>query len=456
MSRRRSNQLIAAAMLVGLLVAGYFAFRPGVPLADHYEITALVRSSNQLRNGAPVRIAGVDVGKVIGADAAPGNTTALKLRLDDAAQPLHRDATLRIRPRLFLEGGFYVELAPGTPEAPVLDSGGTLPITQSVLPVQFHQLLSVFEQPIRESLSGGLSALAEGFSDGGAEGLRAVAPNLEPMLRDLTIVADAARGTEPHDVSRIISSASRITGALAHDRRALADMVTNLRVTADALSADDHALADTIAGADDLMRNAPAGLRALDGALPILERVSREAAPAVRAAPGALGRTAGVLHDLGSLVAPGARERTISGLRTTFLDLPTLVVRLATLFPTIKPLSDCLRTHITPTLKLEAPDGDLSSGRPVWQDFAHSMVGLASATQNFDANGYATRYLFGTGSETFSTENVTGVGVLQGNSGDTLQSRPIRPADGAPPPIRRDVTCSSQPVPTLDADAGPG
>ncbi|MFL5846588.1 MAG: MlaD family protein [Solirubrobacteraceae bacterium] len=456
MSARRGNQVIAVAMLAGLLVAGYFAFKPGVPFASRYEITALVRSANQLRGGAPVRVAGVDVGKVTGIDAGPNQTTALRLEIDKRALPLHRDATVRIRPRLFLEGGFYVELAPGTPASDELRSGGTLPVSQSAGPVQFHQLLSVFEQPIRDSLAGGLSATAEGLSGGGADGLRAVAPNLGPMLRDLTIVADASQGTRPHDVSRLIASASRVTGALAADRRSLADLVTNLRVTADALSADDTALAETISGADDLMRNAPAGLRALDGVLPVLERVSRAAAPAVRVAPGALGRTADVLGELGGLVAPGARERTISGLRTTFLDLPTLVVRLGTLFPTIKPLADCLRTHITPTLKLEAPDGALSSGRPVWQDFAHSMVGLASATQNFDANGYATRYLFGLGGETFSTEALTGLGVLHGNSGDTIQSRPTRPADGDPPPIRRDVTCSSQPVPTLDATGSTG
>jgi hypothetical protein len=126
------------------------------------------------------------------------------------------------------------------------------------------------------------------------------------------------------------------------------------------------------------------------------------------------------------------------------------------LFPTVKPLTDCLRTHVIPTLLAKLDDGALSTGRPVWQDFAHSLVGLSSSTQNFDANGYATRYEFGGSSSTFSTAPLPGLGPLIGRSGGKLQARPIRPADGKPPPIRRDVNCASQPLPSLAAEAGPG
>ena len=44
------------------------------------------------------------------------------------------------------------------------------------------------------------------------------------------------------------------------------------------------------------------------------------------------------------------------------------------------------------TAKLD--DGALSSGRPVWQDFLHGLVGLTSSSQSFDANGLWMRYLF--------------------------------------------------------------
>jgi virulence factor Mce-like protein len=456
MTTRLANQLFAVGMLVALLLAGYFAFHPKLPFTGSYRVEALVRSSNQLRHGSPVRIAGVDVGKVADIKEGPAGTTAVVLELDGDARPIHTDATIHIRPRVFLEGGFYVEMTAGSPTAPELEDEGTLPLSQTSTPVQFSQLLSVFEQPVIESFQSGVGALAEGLSGGGAEGLRDAAPNLAPAFRDTAIVAEAAQGTERHDVSRLIAGAGRVTAALAADDHALASMVTSFRATADALAADDSALADSIVELEGLMRQAPSALRALDGALPIARRVSREILPAVRVAPRALTETGDVLDEIGSLVEPAVRDRTVAGLRTTFVDLPQLVVNMAALFPTIKPLSDCLRSHIVPTLNTVVDDGALSTGRPIWQDFTNSLVGLTSASQNFDANGYATRYLFGLGRESFSTDAIAGVGPLFGASSGPLQARPIRPADGEPPRIEREARCADQPFPDFTAEAGPG
>ena len=42
------------------------------------------------------------------------------MSIDPNGLPIHADATAKIRPRIFLEGNFYVDLQPGTPSAPVL------------------------------------------------------------------------------------------------------------------------------------------------------------------------------------------------------------------------------------------------------------------------------------------------------------------------------------------------
>ena len=114
--RRRGNQLIALGMLAALALASYFAFHPSLPFTHGYRIEAIVRSANQLQKGSPVRIAGVDIGKVADISAGPGNTTRLTLDIDSHARPVHRDATLRIRTRVFLEGGFYARAETGEPE----------------------------------------------------------------------------------------------------------------------------------------------------------------------------------------------------------------------------------------------------------------------------------------------------------------------------------------------------
>ena len=44
----------------------------------------------------------------------------MTMRIDDKGQPIHKDATATIRPRIFLEGNFFVDLHPGTPSSPKL------------------------------------------------------------------------------------------------------------------------------------------------------------------------------------------------------------------------------------------------------------------------------------------------------------------------------------------------
>ena len=67
------------------------------------------------------------------------------MEIEDKALPLHEDAELKIRPRIFLEGNFFVDLQPGSPTAPELDDGGTIPMTQTAAPVQFGDLLAALQ-----------------------------------------------------------------------------------------------------------------------------------------------------------------------------------------------------------------------------------------------------------------------------------------------------------------------
>ena len=110
----------------------------------------------------------------------------------DQGLPVHKDATLRIRYRLFLEGGYYMQLDPGTPGAPVAKDGFTIPEQNTSAPVQFYNVLSTFNAASRNSLAHLLNTLNQGFSplpghplsDSGAGGLKQAIPQLTPVLKD--------------------------------------------------------------------------------------------------------------------------------------------------------------------------------------------------------------------------------------------------------------------------------
>ena len=64
-----------------------------------------------------MRIAGVDVGEVVAVERYRNTRYSLvTMEIDDRGRPVHSDATIKIRPRLFLEGNFYLDLQPGAAE----------------------------------------------------------------------------------------------------------------------------------------------------------------------------------------------------------------------------------------------------------------------------------------------------------------------------------------------------
>jgi ABC-type transporter Mla subunit MlaD len=125
---------MAAMTIAATLFITYYAFNEGLPFVHHFTLNAVVNNSVAVRSSSPVRIAGVDVGVVTGV-SADGDASRIRFTLEDNGQPVHSDATLRIRPRVFLEGGYYLELDPGSPSAQGRrhDSAGPNPDSGPVL-----------------------------------------------------------------------------------------------------------------------------------------------------------------------------------------------------------------------------------------------------------------------------------------------------------------------------------
>src|SRR5207247_1624533 len=116
---------------------------------------------------------------------------------NDSALPLHRDATLKVRPRTFLEGGMFVDLHPGTPGTPELKDGDTIPVSSTATPVLLGHATADLRSATRDNLrylfhaarqawAGGAGATARGARPaafGGAAGARRGEPPLPPRAR---------------------------------------------------------------------------------------------------------------------------------------------------------------------------------------------------------------------------------------------------------------------------------
>jgi phospholipid/cholesterol/gamma-HCH transport system substrate-binding protein len=463
--RRRLHPLaVAAITILATLFITYYAFNEGLPFVHHFSLDAVVNNSVAVRSSSPVRIAGVDVGRVTSV-SPQGSASKINFTLQDNGQPVHTDATIRVRPRVFLEGGYYLDLDPGSPSAPILKDGGTIPEAQTQTPVQFYNVLSTFDYATRSSLQSLLGSLdaalgpnsfpAPGtpLANSGAAGLKATIPQLAPVFKDTALVTRGLHGTAPGDVENLLSSTAAVTTTLANSSSQLADLVTSLDKTSSALAASDGSLAQSISGLDQTLRVTPGALSAVDASLPPLVNLAQALAPSLKPAPKLLDDLTGAVTELASVVAPTERAKLLTTLKSTFQEFPALLTQLGSAFPIGKSVTDCLQSHLTPVLKSVVPDGALSSGRPEWQDFVHFLGGLVGASQNFDANGPWIRLLAGAGTNGISLGPQPTLGQVVGTAppgGGAIEgARPAWVGDLPSTAYQPGVPCATQRVPSL-------
>ncbi|HXM86512.1 MAG TPA: MlaD family protein, partial [Solirubrobacteraceae bacterium] len=148
----RTNPVrFAIVLLIVIVIAVYFGFTKAIPFKHGYRLNAQFASALNIRPKSPVRIAGVDVGEVTTIQRE-GNTGLVNMEIETRGLPIHSDATVKIRPRLFLEGNWFVELQPGSPSAKTISSGYTIPTTQTSDPVQLDQVLDALNTDTRANL----------------------------------------------------------------------------------------------------------------------------------------------------------------------------------------------------------------------------------------------------------------------------------------------------------------
>ena len=476
MTRRRrhgsriSNAVAGLTAAVVILAACWLVFGGPTPWGGGgYKLKAVFTVQTQLHLASPVRIAGVNVGKVTSIKRVGGNSPAavVTMSIDHSGLPVHSDATVNIRPRLFLEGNFYVDLQPGTPSAPVLGSGGTLPAAHTSGPVQLDRVLSALNSNARSnlrtlvqgfgnSLNAHPSAAADATADPSQKGLTA-AQSLNRSLDDSAgafrasaIVNEALLGSSPHDLSGAVHGLSRTFTGLAASGGHLSDLVTTLNTTMGALADRQDALSRTIA----LL---PRTLRALDAALGPLQAsygptrtFASELEPGVKQLGPTI--TAGLpwLAQAKALVGPTDLGGLLTQLTPAVKGTASTITATRSLLNGAYALASCFNHTIIPTGNEKISDPPVTTGLRVYQELFQSAVGIASASQDFDGNGRYVRSTAGGGSDRVATGALPTQGPLFGNA--VLPPLGTRPAyDPHKPDFNRKVACLTQSPPDLNS-----
>jgi virulence factor Mce-like protein len=446
------NVWVGALVLAVLAAAVYFGFAKDLPFTNDFRLKAAFTSAQSIRPGSPVRIAGVNVGKVTGVERAPGSQSAIVvMELKDKGLPIHRDATAKIRPRIFLEGNFFVDLRPGRPASPVVGDGHTLPVTQTATPVQFDQVLGALQNDTRVRLQQLLDGYGTALTTGrrtAADALNRAAVHGGPALRDGAIVAEAALGTQPRDLSRLIAGLGRVTDALAGRERELQGVVTGLNRTTAAFAARRTELRAAVRRLGPTVEHARAALDSLGDALPATRAFAREILPGIRATPATIDAGFPWIDQVRRLLSQAELRGLARELSPATADLAAVIDGTVGLLPQVRLVARCLTRVVLPTGDIKITDGALGAGTENYKEFWHALVGAAGESQNFDGNGSYVRFQTGGGA------NTIGFGPPLSRSFANAVAAPLgtRPAyPGRRPPYVSSQACHRQQVPDLNA-----
>jgi phospholipid/cholesterol/gamma-HCH transport system substrate-binding protein len=470
----------AGSILIAIVaIVTYLVFTNDVPFTRPFQIKIMTTNAANLKTRSPVRIAGVNVGQVKSVEpAGPDSTTSIvTVNIDKRGLPIFKDARVRIRPRIFLEGNFFVDIQPGTPGQPKIHDRGTIPVSQVTGPVQLDQVLTSLQYDTRRNLQrlirGYGNALdgkpAPGEDDDqdpatrgetAAQSLNDSLKYSPDALRGVAIVNQAAQGTDLHDLSKLIAGSQKVAAALTASDQTLKDLVTNFNTTVGAFASEQGNLRQTIALLPGVLRQANVTFDALNRSFPPTRAFAREILPGVRQTAPTITAAFPWIRQVRALVSPAELQGLVHDLQPAVSDLSSITDKSLVLIPQIDLANRCMIKVVLPTGDKPVNDGFLSTGLPNYKEFWQAMVGLSGEGQNFDGNGSYTRFQTGGGSQTFSTgptgvgNNFSGEKFFGNPATQPFGTRPARPA--TKPPYNRTFPCYRNKPPNLKAKTGPG
>ena len=242
MSKERSIEVkVGLLILVALgILGGFVLVMGGLSFERTYAIYVDFDNPGGLQTGAPVRIAGVTVGKVDelqfrGGDAVTGRRTMVRAKLDvktKVRDTIREDAEFYVTTQGVL-GEQFLAIEPGTPTKPVLDPDKTIPkgIGPPRLDLFFAKAYELLDMTVtglnnnRELIgdiaknTSGLLAGLNGAVTGNRERIDRIMQNLENLTAEANALTKDAHSkyVNTPKIDRTIDNIDKIAADLEKD-----------------------------------------------------------------------------------------------------------------------------------------------------------------------------------------------------------------------------------------------
>ena len=294
---------IVGLLVVTVFVAGYILLneRLSIPFISpaQYTLNADFQTAQAVTpgQGQSVRISGVLVGLISGVTLKNGEGI-VKMSIDKKYEGLIRQNwTALIRPRTGLDD-MFIELSPGIGNAPVAQSGYTIPISNTMPVVNLDEILASLDEDSREYLDLLVNGAGQGLQKNGGDELAQVMDRFEPTHQDLARLngAVAQRGA---DLQQLVNSLRRLNDALAAKQGQIVQLVDSSEKVFGAFASEDQNVSQAVADLPGTLRQTTTTLAKVQAFARALGPAAVNLLPAVKAIPAAN-------QALSALAVPGA------------------------------------------------------------------------------------------------------------------------------------------------------
>ncbi|MEV4418405.1 MlaD family protein [Patulibacter sp. NPDC049589] len=378
---KRRPMLFGTLLLLGAAAILWTGYTKQIPLTSKggQVVRAEFTDATHAANGTAVRVSGVDVGKVEKVELREGGRGALvEMRIDDdSGVTVRDDARASILWRTLLGRNVYIDLEPGSGDAPKLD--GT--IRKSHTKVQ--QELDAVAQPLNGDRRTGLQttidqlgrSLAKEESVG--RSLEAVAPAARGMRKGLP----PFRGTRPGDLPRAIRAGAGTLAALADSEEHLAGLIDRGRVALGVTAARSTELGATLDQAPSTLADTRTTLSRIERTLDVLDPTVEALKPGAEKLEGSLVALRPAVRKL-DVVLDDA-EPTVRSLSPAVKRLADAADPARQLIERTDPIVDRLNADTIPFLNETHPTTKLKNYQAIGPFFAS----IGGSSHTFDANG---------------------------------------------------------------------
>ena len=230
--------------------------------------------------GQTVRVSGVRIGDIGGVELEDGRAV-VRMDIDRKyADMIRTDASALLRPKTGLKD-MFIELDPGSDDAPAVDQGFTIPIANTAPDINPDEVLSILDDDTRDYLKLLVQGAGKGL-EGRSDDLREVFKRFKPIHRDIARV-NSAVATRRENLRRLINRLRVLNQGLAENDDQLARLVSSSASVLRSFAAEETNISSAVRELPTALAETTDALEKVQSFAEILGPTAEKLRPAARA-----------------------------------------------------------------------------------------------------------------------------------------------------------------------------